>query len=294
MIREYFYDIDEQGRLFHDNTRLIDPQFLDFFFQRLKANDTGKYPDYGYISPCGQEMNYIRVADVPIVYHDLNEKNELIYAANLTVPFQPKDLRFSEKSGILYYPSPLGGFGRLSSSLLLQISPSIEYWGPYYSFKDGLKHHVIKPLEEAVHLKVLQPRERNYCFGCGGANPTGLALTFLYNTEEKTAKSWLIAEERMQGASGWMHGGIISLLLDEVMSKVLSGMEISAPTARLEVKFRHPVKIGYTLEICGKLQKIEGRKYLLRGEVWHHLENADNILLAEGEGLFIRINKNSI
>ena len=50
--REYFYYIDHHGQLFLDDARIKnftscfkDKEFLLFFFQRLKLNDTGNYVD---------------------------------------------------------------------------------------------------------------------------------------------------------------------------------------------------------------------------------------------------------
>jgi len=74
--REYFYYIDHHGQLFLDDARIKnftscfkDKEFLLFFFQRLKLNDTGNYEDeFPYLSPCGRERNYVRCDDVPIVF----------------------------------------------------------------------------------------------------------------------------------------------------------------------------------------------------------------------------------
>jgi len=49
-----------------------DVKFLDFFFSRLRPNDTGRLADrYPFVSPCGREMNYVAVEDVPVVFKTL-------------------------------------------------------------------------------------------------------------------------------------------------------------------------------------------------------------------------------
>ena len=66
--REYFYYIDHQGQLFLDDAKVKnfiscfqDKEFLAFFFQRVRLNNTGRYEkDFPYVSPCGREKNYIR------------------------------------------------------------------------------------------------------------------------------------------------------------------------------------------------------------------------------------------
>lgn len=97
-IREYFYYIDHNGmvrelifllhftnlslnvhlvpQLFLDDAKMKnftscfkDKKFLQFFFHRLRTNETGRYQDdFPYLSICGRERNYIRCDDLPIVY----------------------------------------------------------------------------------------------------------------------------------------------------------------------------------------------------------------------------------
>ena len=46
--------------------------FLDFFFRRLRLNDTRRFVDaYPFVSPCGREMNYVAAEDTPVVFHSL-------------------------------------------------------------------------------------------------------------------------------------------------------------------------------------------------------------------------------
>ena len=62
--RNYFYYIDLQGRLFLEDTvpkniatSLKSDKFLNFFFRQLKDNNTNKFGEYPYFSPCGNESN---------------------------------------------------------------------------------------------------------------------------------------------------------------------------------------------------------------------------------------------
>ncbi|RMH69493.1 MAG: DUF4505 domain-containing protein [Gemmatimonadetes bacterium] len=287
MPREYFYRIDAEGRLFHDQSRLTDPQFLDFFFRRLQPNLTDNYPDYPFISLCGQERNFVQCEDTPIVYHTLTPTGYLRYAQSLQTPFQPEQLCFSLQTDQLYHPAPVGGVGRLAANLTHQLSPHLQPWGPFYSYTGGTQIHVIPPRELPNHQQILRPRPDNGCFACGGANPSQLRLSFLLDTQAQTAQTWLVPDERLQGAPGWMHGGMISLLLDEIMAKVLSGIGIHAVTGRLEVKFRKPVLLGKSIEVCGQLVETIGRKYALRGDIYQWEDSQRGTPLAEGHGLFV-------
>lgn len=49
-----------------------DKKFLEFFFKRVKPNNTGQYEaDFPYVSPCGRETNYIHCDDLPVVFSHL-------------------------------------------------------------------------------------------------------------------------------------------------------------------------------------------------------------------------------
>ena len=307
--REYFYSIDGRGRLFHDATELTDEKFLNFFLKRLRVNDTGRKPEYPYVSPCGREMNYVRCADRVIVFVRL-DANRLYYGPDLFVEFEPDRLRFDE-NGRLYHPAPVGDVGSIGPNLMREFAPSLRPWGPYYELELAERSHVIEPLPletgsatgldavaagDSSGLRVIRPRPENGCFGCGGSHGSGLALSFLFHETENSSRSWLRADERLQGAPGWMHGGFISLLLDEVMGKVLTGLDVGAPTANLNVDFRKPCRLGRELELRARLMDVQGRKHYLRGELLDITErltgenpDAEPILLAEAQGLFLKI-----
>ena len=138
--REYFYWIDRQGSLFHDGSELVDARFLDFFFRRLKANDTGLHPDHEWVSPCGPELNFARCAVTPIVFRKLAAGRQLLYAGTLHVPFEPGALHVSE-DGRLWHPAPVGERGLLGANITLRLGASIrEEPGGYVLEWDGTEH----------------------------------------------------------------------------------------------------------------------------------------------------------
>jgi len=64
----------------------------------------------------------------------------------------------------------------------------------------------------------LAPNPTNKCFGCGGANDLGMKLTFVQDNAKRRIVGKFILGEAYQGGGGMGHGGIIALLLDEVMA----------------------------------------------------------------------------
>ena len=272
----------------HEGDEISDAGFLDFFYRQMRPNQTGNHPDFLFFSPCECDRNFIRAADTPVVFHRLVESAGnsseicLQYAASLRAPFAPAELRFSP-DGILYHPAPVGKYGRLAPAAVMELAENISAFGEYYAITLNGVTDVVEPLDPSEQLRVLRPREGNMCVCCGAANPDGFRLSFLYDGCGKTARTWLTPDARMAGSLGIMHGGYVSLLLDEVMGKVLSGMGVKAPTARLDVQFRRPVPLGEEIALSGRLIGASGRKFTLAGEI----RSAGGTILAESQALFI-------
>lgn len=128
--RNYFYYVDSQGRLFLESTRpknivtsIKSPKTLDFFFNMLRPNRADVFPEYPWVSHCGSERNWLKAADCPVVFTDLDEQaQELRYAGSQRIAFVPEDLRMSVSSGRLYH---LFHHPRLGSPAVGLISSSI-------------------------------------------------------------------------------------------------------------------------------------------------------------------------
>lgn len=133
--RYYFYYVDFDGNLYHDNTLLIDKNFLNFFFRQIQYNKTGYFENYPYISPCGKEMNFIACPDTPIVFKHLTNEH-LIYGGDLTIPFDPLQLKYVEVSGQLYYPIKSNLYGRIGKYILEDLSNEILERDNKYYFKN--------------------------------------------------------------------------------------------------------------------------------------------------------------
>jgi hypothetical protein len=92
----------------------VDVAFLNFFFKRLRQNNTGYYEhEFPFVSLCGKERNYLRCDDKPIVFHsrvrskDPGSPDMFLYAGNIQYPIQYTALNISEETGRLYHPSPV-------------------------------------------------------------------------------------------------------------------------------------------------------------------------------------------
>lgn len=284
--REYYYELDARGVLTLDGVVQDDPWFVDFFFRRLAATANPDYPEYPFVSRCGEEMNYLRVQDTPIVYTGYHD-GRLDYAHSLSTSFAPEKLAYSAE-GVLYHWAPVGDRGRLAPQVAVEISRCIEPWGPYFAYCAPDSTHLVPltPLAELDDIQLLRPKPENHCVVCGLANPFSLRLTFLRNRTDRVVRTWVRPDQRMQGALGTTHGGFISLLLDESMGKTLSAMGIRAPTANLNVNFRRPMRLGFEYEVRAWIVSQQGRKQFVRAEV-RSVE--DQLLIAEAEALFLQL-----
>lgn len=290
-MRDYYYHVDDRGTLTLDGVVQDDPGFVDFFYRRLAPTANPYYPDYPFVSRCGDELNYLRPADTPIVFTSFDGER-LFYAATLSVPFYADRLSYSHE-GILYYEAPVGGWGRVVPSVAVQLAASMQPWGPFFAYQrpDRLKGRLqdygrLVPVlpRNLDHLKLLRPREANLCVGCGAANDFGLGLSFVHDTECDEVFTYVTPDMRMQGALDTTHGGFVSLLLDETMGKCLSVRSIKAPTAQLNVRFRRPMLLGVEHEIRAKVVRHTGRKHDLHGTI---RSTADGSVIAEADALFI-------
>jgi uncharacterized protein (TIGR00369 family) len=133
----------------------------------------------------------------------------------------------------------------------------------------------------------LEPNPANQCFGCGGANAAGMKLTFEQDNVNRRIVGRFVLGERYQGGGGFVHGGIIALLLDEVMGKVCRFREVRAVTAELTVAYLKPVRVADEIVVEGREVEQQGRNLFLAGEI----RDTANEILARGRGRFVVIGK---
>lgn len=117
------------------------------------------------------------------------------------------------------------------------------------------------------------------CFGCGKDNPMGLHLHF--RTDENGCYTSFVPQPVHQSYDGRMHGGLISTLLDETMGNYAYMYEHKvAYTARLEVRFRQPVRIGERIHVITKVKRRKGQLLEMTGQVIRE----DGTVAAEADG----------
>lgn len=130
---------------------------------------------------------------------------------------------------------------------------------------------------------LLPNRENHNCFGCGPNNPHGLKMQFYGYAD--SVQSMLVIPSHLSGWENLTHGGVISTILDEIMSWsaiYLLGRIIL--TQSMNVEYLHPVYTGKTILAKGKLLERENeRKAWMEGFLY---EADTNTLCAVSKGRF--------
>ena len=96
----------------------------------------------------------------------------------------------------------------------------------------------------------LQARPQGACFVCGQDNPHGLRIKFELQDSGEAIATWA-PNQTLEGFRGIVHGGVVSTVLDEAMSKAVAATGSQALTAELRVRYRRHVTSGDTFLIRG-------------------------------------------
>ena len=140
--------------------------------------------------------------------------------------------------------------------------------------------------------KIMIPKPEGYnCFACGTANPIGLNLQFYCSGDSISTE--IILGRYHVGWSNISHGGIISTLLDEVMSwTILYFKRVFFVTRKMEVKYIKPVFVGIPLKIKGQLADSDKSTNKIRAKA--EIRDDHGNLLARGTGEFVAINREDL
>ncbi len=132
----------------------------------------------------------------------------------------------------------------------------------------------------------LDLQDDHMCYVCGKDNPQGFRLTF-----KQPAKGVLTAEvvfsKEHQGYRDIVHGGMVSMLLDEMMVNAAWLGGTPAVTAELNVRLKKPTKVGERVLLEGRIDREETR--LLHTSATARRENGE--LLASATAVCMRIRK---
>ncbi len=131
----------------------------------------------------------------------------------------------------------------------------------------------------------LKNRDNHNCFGCSPGNIHGLRLEFY--TDEQSVYTETIVPAHLCGYDDLVHGGIVSTILDEVMSwTAIAMLKTFILTKSMTVDFLKPVYVGKTLRAKGDvIEKVSDREAVISAELY----DAEGRLCARSRGTFALI-----
>lgn len=140
---------------------------------------------------------------------------------------------------------------------------------------------------------LLEKVDGHTCFACGRANPIGLQMNF-YRECDSICSDITLGEYHV----GWeniAHGGIISTMLDEVMSwAVLYFKRSFFVTRKMDIKYVKPVPVGKQLTVRGSISGSShtGGTEKVRAKGW--IVDNKGHLLARSSGEFVLLPKEKL
>jgi len=124
----------------------------------------------------------------------------------------------------------------------------------------------------------------NYCFVCGKENPKGMHLSFERGEGKVYARFSL--PEYYQGYNRVIHGGIISLILDEAMAH-LQTLKERFLTGKLTVKFHSPLMADEEVEVEAWIEE-ERRRFKITKAVMRKVKDGKKVAEAEAVMFVVR------
>jgi len=139
------------------------------------------------------------------------------------------------------------------------------------------------PLAGAAEFETLDPgRFFPYSPVVGPLNPIAPPLSFTFDGERLRGTGALGAP--FVGPPGTVHGGVVAMVLDELLGAVNACRGMGAFTGTLTIRFERPTPIAADLELESWVDRTEGRKVFTVGTI-----SAGGEVTARAEGVFIRV-----
>jgi Thioesterase superfamily len=116
----------------------------------------------------------------------------------------------------------------------------------------------------------------------GPLNAIAPPVVFTFDGERMSGHGSLPAP--FTGPPGTVHGGVVAMVLDELLGAVNACLGLGAYTGTLTVRYERPTPIGEALTFDAWVDRTEGRKVFTVGTI-----SAGDVVTARAEGVFIRV-----
>jgi uncharacterized protein (TIGR00369 family) len=105
------------------------------------------------------------------------------------------------------------------------------------------------------------------CVVCSSTNSKGLHLEFV-STNDGGITATFQCNEAFEGYPGFLHGGVISSILDGAMGHCMFARGQAAVTAEMMIRFRHPVVTNQEARVSARIKRSSHPLYLLEAEIF--------------------------
>lgn len=141
-----------------------------------------------------------------------------------------------------------------------------------------------------VEQRIDIPKLQGYsCFACGTANPIGLNLSF-YRQGDSICSDITLGKN-YEGWENMAHGGIVSTVLDEIMSwSMIYFKRTFFVTRRISIKYLKPVPLHIPLTAKGMVEEEKRRLCKSKGLI----QSSDQKILARAEATFALLSDNDL
>jgi acyl-coenzyme A thioesterase PaaI-like protein len=115
----------------------------------------------------------------------------------------------------------------------------------------------------------------------GDRNPLSPPVRMWFDGERMHGEMTMTAP--YVGPPSTVHGGVVALVFDELLGALGVALGVGGFTGTLSVRYERPTPLLVPVQLRAELERTEGRKTFLRGEITH-----DGVVTARAEGVFIR------
>ena len=117
-----------------------------------------------------------------------------------------------------------------------------------------------------TELTRTRARAHDNCVVCDPANERGLGLEFTIS-EDGGVEAAFACDKSFEGYPDYVHGGVVSSLLDGAMTNCIFSRGLVAFTAELNIRFLHPVATNKPATVRAWIEKYYRPLHVVRAEV---------------------------
>ena len=132
-------------------------------------------------------------------------------------------------------------------------------------------------------MTALQSKLHAQCVLCGGDHPQGLRLAFRTHADGHVEATFA-CDRLYQGYTGYLHGGVISALLDSAMTNCLFAHGRVAMTGELKVRFLKPVIATRPAVVGARLAKSSPPLFHMEAEL-----RQNDVVMARATARFMEV-----